>query len=298
MVSCRKMTKPPLTTKPWLDSCLGVFKSNAMKLQFLRILIFTLFFSNALLAQNILWSDNFETYEGTGSIPPGFGGGMRVYSTHGTSSSKALCIQFSPFKQSDSTITPLIGPIVDGSVFTFDYRFAAYVGGVAFNGYTLNSDAIEVFIAPEGGEYGQAVLRIDASNHTSSLSFAQRSVNLDDYAGQSIRIKMKGVRGNSADYWFDTDNFQVSQANSIERPTVNDLSVFPNPSSEPTVTVNFDVPVHSVNIEVLNMLGAVVMKKQVVGQKAELDVHHLPRGVYYVKADLGSKKIIRKLVLK
>lgn len=269
-----------------------------MNLHFLRTLIVSLFLSSTLLAQNILWSDNFETYEGTGSIPAGFGGGMRVYSTHGTSSSKALCIQFSPFKQSDSTITPLIGPIVDGSVFSFDYRFAAYAGGVAFNGYTLNSDAIEVFIAPEGGNYGPAVLRIDASNHTSSLSFAQRTVNLDDYAGQSIRIKMKGVRGNSADYWFDTDNFQVSQANSIERPAVNDLSVFPNPSSEPIVTVNFDVPVHSLQLEVLNMLGAVVMKKQVQGQKAELEVNHLPRGVYYVKADLGSKKIIRKLVLK
>lgn len=66
---------------------------------------------NQLQAQTNIWSDNFESYEGTGSIPASFGGGMRVYSSHGTTNSKALCIQFSPFKSADSTITPALGPI-------------------------------------------------------------------------------------------------------------------------------------------------------------------------------------------
>lgn len=265
-----------------------------------RLLLLCIFFLTAHLtqAQGITWSDNFETYEGTGSIPATFGGGMRVYSTHGTGNSKALCIQFSSFKQTDSTITPLIGPIPAGSFFSFDYRFAAYVGGQAFNGYALNSDKVEVFVAADGQPYGQPLLRIDASNHTPSIDFVQRNVDLSNFEGQSVRIKIRGQRGNPSDYFFDTDNFQVSLSNSINTSSIPEFIVYPNPSEERFVMLQFPSPVKEVQVEVLNIVGAVVLRKSGQGQRIELDTEHLPKGVYYVKVGNGMKKQIKKLVLK
>lgn len=267
---------------------------------FRQLLLLIIFFLTAHITQSqgITWSDNFESYEGTGSIPPTFGGGMRVYSAHGTGNSKALCIQFSSFKQTDSTITPLIGPIPPGSFFNFDYRFAAYVAGQAFNGFALNSDKVEVFVAADGQTFGQPLLSIDASNHSPTVDFSPRSVDLSNFEGQSIRIKIRGQRGNPADYFFDTDNFQVSQTNAINTSSIPDFIIYPNPSEDRMVMLQFPSPVKEIQVEVLNIVGAVVLKKTAQGQRIELDTEHLPKGIYYVKVGNRSKKQIKKLVLK
>lgn len=265
-----------------------------------QLLLLSLFFLiiHITQSQGITWSDNFESYEGTGSIPPTFGGGMRVYSAHGTGNSKALCIQFSSFKQTDSTVTPLIGPIPSGSFFNFDYRFAAYVGGQAFNGYALNSDKVEVYVAADGQTFGQPLLSIDASNHSPSVDFSSRSVDLSSFEGQSIRIKIRGQRGNPADYFFDTDNFQVSQTNSLNTSLIPDFIIYPNPSEDRLVMLQFPVPVKEIQVEVLNIVGAVVLKKRAYGQRIELDTENLPKGVYYVKVGNRTKKLIKKLIIK
>jgi len=276
-------------------------KQNRMK-RFIHFALITslLLPLKSLIAQANLWSDNFETYTGTGSIPTDFGGGMRVYSTHGTSNSKALCIQFSPFKSADSTITPAFGPIVQGTNFTFDYRFVAYIAGTAFNGYTINTDKVEVFAAVEGStNFGLPIFTINSSNHISALDFASKSVDLSAFAGQNIQLKLKGVRGNSSDFWLDVDNFVVTTgANSIQQSNIPEFSVFPNPASDGIVNLQLSEPMPGAKLELLNMLGTVVLKKTLQSTKIDLEVEHLPRGVYYIKLDNGKKQALRKLVLR
>jgi hypothetical protein len=268
----------------------------------LRISLFSLILLplHTVVAQNSIWSDNFESYPGTGSIPTNFGGGMRVYSNHGTSASKALTIQFSPFKISDSTITTVIGPIVQGTNFTFDYRFVSYIAGSAFNGYTINTDKVEVFAAIDGSNnFGAPLLTINSSNHVSALEFASKSVDLSAFEGENIQIKIKGVRGNSSDYWLDIDNLNVqSGANSIGQNTIPDFSLYPNPSTEKMVSLQLSEPMHGGKLELHNMLGTVVLKKNINQTKIDLDVEHLPRGIYYVKLDNGKKQVLKKLVLR
>ena len=270
-------------------------------LQITSIFLMLTVLVSPLLAQTNIWSDNFESYNGTGSIPTNFGGGMKVYSVHGTSSSKALCIQFSPFKSSDSTITPAFGPIAPGSSFTFDYRFVSYIAGMAFNGYTINTDKVEVFAAVEGStNFGSPLLTINSSNHVSALEFANKSVDLSAFAGQNINLKIKGVRGNSSDFWLDVDNFQVSSgtAGISSNNSVPEFNIYPNPSTERLVTIQLAEPMHGGKLELHNMLGTTVMRKNIQHSKVELDVEHLPRGVYYVKLDNGKKQALRKLVLR
>ena len=263
-------------------------------------ILFMLALFNQLQAQTNIWSDNFESYEGTGSIPTSFGGGMRVYSVHGTSNSKALCIQFSPFKSVDSTITPSFGPIAPGSSFTFDYRFVSYIAGTAFNGYTINTDKVEVFAAVEGSSnFGLPIFTINSGNHVSALEFANKSVDLSAFAGQNIQLKIKGVRGNSSDFWLDMDNFIITSGTAgIGSNSIPEFKIFPNPSTERVVTIQLSEPLHNGKLELHNMLGTTVLKKNVQGAKIELDVENLPRGVYYVKLDNGKKQALRKLVLR
>ncbi len=270
--------------------------------RFIRISILSLILLplQLVVAQNSIWNDNFESYPGTGSIPTNFGGGMRVYSNHGTSASKALTIQFSPFKTSDSTITTVIGPIVQGTNFTFDYRFVSYIAGSAFNGYTINTDKVEVFAAIDGSNnFGSPLLTINSSNHISALEYASKSVDLSAFAGENIQIKVRGIRGNSSDYWLDIDNFNVQTGtSSIGQNAIPEFSIYPNPSTEKTVSIQLSEPMFGGKLELHNMLGTVVFKKTINQSKIDLDVDHLPRGIYYVKLDNGKKQVLKKLVLR
>lgn len=272
-----------------------------MKLRIPLFRIFVLFLIGLQVqAQSVLWSDAFESYPGTGSTPTNYNGSMKVYSNHGVQNTKALCAQLSSFHASDSIVSPVIGPLNANSVFRFDYRFVTYIAGAAFNGYTLNSDVLEVYAAQDGAaSFGAPLMVIQASNHTSSLDYANRFVSLAAFEGQNIRLKVRCVRGNAADYWLDMDNFEVSEAASVHTTSdIPEFSVFPNPSNEKNVWIQFSEPLSGNRIEVLNMFGTVVMRKTIASQKLELNVEELPRGIYYIKVEGAKKSVVRKLVLR
>jgi hypothetical protein len=122
---------------------------------------------------------------------------------------------------------------------------------------------------------------------------------LSAFAGQNIQLKVKGVRGNSSDFWLDVDNFVVTTGSAgINSNSIPEFNIFPNPSTEKVVTIQLAEPMVGGKLELHNMLGTTVLKKNIQSSKVELDVEHLPRGVYYVKLDNGKKQALRKLVLR
>jgi hypothetical protein len=265
------------------------------------ILVLSLVLSSFSFAQTTINSDDFESYQGFGTIPSGYGGGMKVYSTHGSASSKGLCINFSQFVTRDSTIT-LASPVLPaGCTFHFDYRYATYIGSFPGSGYDLTTDALEIYVAPSGSSnFGAPLLTINASNHITSVNFVNQSVDLSAFEGQSVQIKMKGIRGTSNDFWLDTDNFSIesptitSTATSFQPETVN---VFPNPAND-IVNIHAGSYNHPVKVEILNMLGASVLKRTLNNVTTQLNVDELPRGIYYVKLSADGKESLKKLVLR
>lgn len=265
-------------------------------------LVISLFSSLILSSQTNLYLDDFESYQGFGNIPTNFGGGMKVYATHGTSSSKGLCINFSQFVSKDSAITPASDILPAGCTFQFDYRYATYIGSFPGSGYDLTNDAFEVYAGIAGsGNFGSPLLTINASNHTTSLNFSSQSIDLSAFEGQSVQIKVKGIRGASNDFWLDTDNYKIVSdlTTSIckTQNAIDEILIYPNPTNS-VLNINLGTINNPTKVELLNMLGAIVLKKTIYSTTSQLNVEDLPKGIYYLKISGSDKNTLRKVVLK
>ena len=265
----------------------------------LSIAIIIVCFQNSSKAQTITYSNDFESYQGFGNIPATFGGGMKVYATHGTSTSKGLCINFSQFVSKDSTITPASPILPAGSTFHFDYRYVTYSGGFVSFDYILTSDVLYVYVAPAGSSnFGNPLLTINASNHVNSINFSNQSVDLSSFAGQSVQIKLKGIRGVSNDFWLDTDNFRIqSEVTSIAPENSKaECVIYPNPASD-KLLINLPAFKNQVPIEILNVLGATVLKTTLFESNSTIRIDALNKGIYYVKGNVEGIEFIQKFVI-
>ncbi len=269
-----------------------------------RSILSVLFLTSSLIlsAQTTIYLEDFESYQGFGTIPTNFGGGMRVYSTHGTTSTKGLCINFSQFVSKDSSITTATSVLPAGCTFHFDYRFATYIGSTAGSGYDLTTDVFEVYAAIAGsGNFGSPLLTINASNHTTSVNFASQTVDLSSFEGQSVQIKVKGVRGTVNDFWLDTDNYRIETNTptsiAIEPTSLESMNVYPNPAND-VINVNFAHFSNPVKVEIMNMLGATVLKKTLNTASSQINLEELPKGIYYLRVLGAGKENLKKIVLR
>ncbi|MEM8528812.1 MAG: T9SS type A sorting domain-containing protein [Bacteroidota bacterium] len=117
-----------------------------------------------------------------------------------------------PFFEASS---PVIGIVETGDSLTFDYRY------VTFSGFELTltgGDSLVVFISKDCGENYDKVLKIDSTNHVPSTEMVTKIIYLDDYVGESIKIRFIGTWG-SGDYFIDIDNISI-----IRCPESLDLS--------------------------------------------------------------------------
>ena len=265
----------------------------------LSTLLFVITLQLTTFAQTILWQEGFETYQGFGDSPAGFTGDLKVYLGHGNPSGKGLCAQHSSFNAKDSSVTPVITNVVANSFFTFDYRFATYTGVTPTFDFPLINESIQFFIADENAtDWGAALLTINSTNDTAAIPFRSRSINLSAFVGQNIKIKIRSNNPSTRDYWMDLDNLKVSSSDNstgiFQSKNELDFSFYPNPAND-FVTIQ---SAEGAQLELINMLGAVVAKKNITSSKFTLEVEQFPRGIYYIKLENNGKTILKKLVLK
>jgi hypothetical protein len=86
-------------------------------------------------------------------------------------------------------------------------------------------------------------------------------------------------------------------ATSIEEFTLNDVELYPNPAND-RVTVNCigRISKHTELMIYSIEEGKLVMNKNLVTNRIELDIHNLAQGVYFVKVTDGSHVIVKKLI--
>lgn len=72
------------------------------------------------------------------------------------------------------------------------------------------------------------------------------------------------------------------------------VSIFPNPAKD-RFTVSADFPIQS--ISVVNLLGQEVIRKDMTGNRTEINVSELPDGIYLVKILDGKNWIVRKIIV-
>ncbi|MBK7173176.1 MAG: T9SS type A sorting domain-containing protein [Bacteroidales bacterium] len=110
---------------------------------------------------------------------------------------------------SGQIILPKLGPVSSTDVFAFDYRLIAYTSYPATA--LPNSPAwgsIVVEISTNCGASYSTLATIDATNHVSTVNWANMSYPLSAYAGQNILLRFNAA-WLAGDYYLDIDNIKV-----------------------------------------------------------------------------------------
>jgi hypothetical protein len=109
-----------------------------------------------------------------------------------------------------------------------------------------------------------------------------QSIDLEAFTGESIEIKIKGIRGNVDDFWLDTDNFLVesTEPNSLFKMRLQEgINVFPNPATQ-RINFQFENENSMRFIEVYNVNGSLVLKQFVPFLYNQISISMLTKGVY------------------
>ncbi|HFA51976.1 MAG TPA: T9SS type A sorting domain-containing protein [Bacteroidetes bacterium] len=104
-----------------------------------------------------------------------------------------------------------VGPVFIGDTLSFDYRYVEW-GDNSIPTQLSPGDMLEVQISDDCEETYQTVLTINSDNHVPTTDMATRLVPLDGFDGLPIHIRFLASYGevDTADYWIDLDNINLS----------------------------------------------------------------------------------------
>ena len=77
----------------------------------------------------------------------------------------------------------------------------------------------------------------------------------------------------------------------------NKILIYPNPSSD-YLTIEFKRTIINGKIEILNLLGEIISTENIFSlSKKEINIHNIPKGLYFVKVDDGDENFSEKIVV-
>ncbi|PTM20360.1 MAG: hypothetical protein DA446_03560 [Bacteroidetes bacterium] len=149
-----------------------------------------------------------EDFESTTSFsrPAGWAGNMSVRTSGGVNFSQRLTVNLYGSITVGQIATPFVN-LGDTPEVSFQYRVVDYTG---YPGNATSAAAFDfgVFVSTDyGANYDLVYLSSDAG-HTESTDYAEVSVDLSAYAGETALVIIQSVQ-NSGDFYFDLDNIKV-----------------------------------------------------------------------------------------
>lgn len=81
----------------------------------------------------------------------------------------------------------------------------------------------------------------------------------------------------------------------VEKPETVISGIYPNPN-DGRFSVNFSKDIPPTQLLIFDTNGKPVTQKKISGTKTEIDISHLPDGIYFILLDYFGKKITEKIV--
>lgn len=80
-------------------------------------------------------------------------------------------------------------------------------------------------------------------------------------------------------------------------PTYLQVKLFPNPaSSSITIDMQYDESWIGKELQVINMHGQILIRKMIQAKTMNINIQHLPSGLYFAKAEKNGERIMQKFV--
>jgi hypothetical protein len=148
----------------------------------------------------------------------------------------------------------------------------------------------EVRVSNGGTAFADFNTVLFSESGNSNQSYAQRKIDMSQYAGQTIRIAFRNITPMGGDAMF-IDDIEISD-NIVGINTVSDIAVnvYPNPANNIINVEGEGIQ----NVQILDINGRTVMN----ANAGSIDISRLANGIYFVRAiateGVSTVKIVKK----
>lgn len=186
-----------------------------------------------------------------------------------------------------------ISPVITMPADATNYKLSFYVYTTEYQGIQSN---YEVRLSTGGNTIADFTTTLHSENSADANGYAQRVVDMSQYAGQSIRIAFHNITAMGGDAIL-FDDIELSNTVGIENVENSILRLYPNPASQ-MVSVNAEGIEGKVTVQIVDLNGRVMMEQQGSAQNYRFDVSTLSQGAYFVRMTSESVNAVSKLIVK
>jgi hypothetical protein len=230
-------------------------------------------------------------------IPFGIVNDILVTAQRGINGSNSLTMNMNDTSFTDSTTSPLIGPMTANTTFGFSYRI------VDANGqpHSLNGNGGFKIIFKQNISFNwQLVDSISASNHVDSSDYQRVEVPIGTFSGMNGNFRIAFYQGFPGDdYFIDIDSIVVYD------PTVTGLKASAsNKGFNVSVNSHNEILLSSGNasgaqlVEVYSVDGKLMHSANMYQNTLQINAADWSKGVYFVQVSDARSKSSKKIIVR
>ncbi|MCB0445928.1 MAG: T9SS type A sorting domain-containing protein [Gelidibacter sp.] len=131
---------------------------------------------------------------------------------------------------------------------------------------------------------------------TSGNAYLERQVDLASYAGQTIKVRFRAIRGvgYNSDIAIDDINIAGTNLISVNDFTENSVVIFPNPVNTNVLNVKLHNAQTDATYRILNILGQEITSGTLENERIE--VSNVPSGSYFLAIKTNGLTAIKKFI--
>lgn len=147
---------------------------------------------------------------------------------------------------------------------------------------THDNNQTSVFSHAETGKYFRPIKGGNYSVTFSAVGYKSKTININCMDGTLINLNVELV----------PNNFSVSESGLDQQ-----ITLFPNPAKN-KLNITFDDQVQGEKLVSLYAInGSLIASEKTQNSELIIDVNEIPKGVYFVKIDIGTETILKKVVI-
>jgi hypothetical protein len=126
--------------------------------------------------------------------------------------------------------------------------------------------------------------------------YLTRQIDLSGYAGQTINIRFRAVRGSSynSDIAIDDINLTGNTLLSTDSFNAHSIRIYPNPVNNNIINFKLHGSYDQINYAIVNLLGQTIVEGHL--RNNQIDVSNLASGSYLLLLDSNGQTTIKKFV--
>jgi hypothetical protein len=232
-------------------------------------------------------------------IPFGINNAVVISSTRGLNGSQSMSINLNDSIPTDSTSSPLIGPMTANTTIGYSYRIVN-ISGLA---HTLTGNAgFKILFKQNISTQWNLIDSISVTNHIDSADYRRVEIPIGTFNGMSGNFRIVFYQGFPGDdFYIDIDSLVVYD------PTITNLSLTTENSNNyiissndvNQITISNKGMIAQINlINIFSVDGKLVYSSNLKNNNTMVDASQWNKGVYFVQINDGKNQINKKIIVR